>query len=1102
MKAKMKPHKLLSLLLALVMVAGMLPAMGQVAYAYSEGDIEGTTGTGTKTDPIIVDNFKELKAALGLEGELYIIVNNFTTNVTASTGNETVIYAPDDYIDGDYAIYSKGKKVLTVNTTINVAPGSINAGLYGFINVLGTLEINGTGTISCGFNSVCHNAVFEVNYPGQLIVNDGITIKGGYGGGYDKYRGVAILNYSGTVTINGGVFWGNGGIATESSTSAFSNYAGNTTINGGTFNVTSNSSAGLFGLLVEKDSKITLSGGTYQGIRVPSGKTIADLLATDSYYYYTNSGGKFAETNVTQTTEELTVKTKRIDSVDVNITAPVVGNTPQDASSNTENAKVLSTVWSSDGAVIPETGTFEAGKTYKVQVSVYTKNDYFFGDPLTVTINGSTAVTDFERPGVGNRTITFEKEYTPGNSILNSVDVSITEPVAGAKPQNGVSRTDNTYVSITEWWHNGYPIASTDTFVAGETYKVHVIVNPDSGYEFADNPTATFNGSKTGTLYANGKDYINYYAEFTTTAESTEYAITVTNGKATVGAGTEISKAAEGTTVTLTANAASDGEIFDKWVVEDGSASITLADATSETTTFTMPAGAVSVKATYCNYISINLVAGGGSGAMEPLILKNVSGAYELSVPECTFTPPANKVFDKWMWSKDGTYLTPGETKTLWSSSNGTTLTAIWKDAPVTEYDITVTDGKATVGAGTEISKAAEGTIITLTANAAPSGQVFDKWVVVSGSITLADASSATTTFTMPAEEVSVKATYKAAPHTHSYGSDWKSDADKHWHECSCGYKSGEAAHTASDWITDTAATATTDGTKHKECTDCGYEMETGTIPATGSDSSGIIIFTYSTLTFDTNGGSSISKITKIKGTTVDLEKYEPTKEGYEFTGWYSDKELTDEITSIKLTNNTTVYAGWEAIKENPSTGAFPFVDVDTDDWFFEDVAYVYDNGLMNGVGDNLFAPEISTDRAMIVTILWRMEGCPVVNYAMNFTDVQEDQWYTEAIRWAEATGIVNGYGNGLFGTTDPITLEQAAAILYRYAAYKGWTDDTTVPILPAYTYSEWAENDVIWAELSGIFSGVGTELDDLTTAASRAEIASFLHRFCEDIAK
>ncbi len=110
--------------------------------------------------------------------------------------------------------------------------------------------------------------------------------------------------------------------------------------------------------------------------------------------------------------------------------------------------------------------------------------------------------------------------------------------------------------------------------------------------------------------------------------------------------------------------------------------------------------------------------------------------------------------------------------KTIWSSADGATLTAIWKDAPVTEYDITVTDGKATVGAGTEITKAAEGTTVTLTANAAPSGKVFDKWEVVSGGITLADANSATTTFTMPASAVSVKATYKNAPHTHTYNQE------------------------------------------------------------------------------------------------------------------------------------------------------------------------------------------------------------------------------------------------------------------------------------------------------------------------------------------
>ena len=114
------------------------------------------------------------------------------------------------------------------------------------------------------------------------------------------------------------------------------------------------------------------------------------------------------------------------------------------------------------------------------------------------------------------------------------------------------------------------------------------------------------------------------------------------------------------------------------------------------------------------------------------------------------------------------------------------------------EYNITVTDGKATVDAGSEISKAAQGTIVTLTANAAPSGKVFDKWEVVSGGITLADVNSATTTFTMPASAVSVKATYKDAPHTHTYNQETvkpealKTPADctndaVYFKSCSCG---------------------------------------------------------------------------------------------------------------------------------------------------------------------------------------------------------------------------------------------------------------------------------------------------------------------------
>ena len=279
-----------------------------------------------------------------------------------------------------------------------------------------------------------------------------------------------------------------------------------------------------------------------------------------------------------------------------------------------------------------------------------------------------------------------------------------------------------------------------------------------------------------------------------------------------------------------------------------------------------------------------------------------------------TFTPDSSYEIDKVMVNGTETTVT-GNTLTVTMDGN--------KNVVVTykaiEYTITVTDGKATVGAGSEISKAAEGTTVTLTANAAPSGKVFDKWEVISGGITLADANSATTTFIMPAEAVSVKATYKNAPHTHTYnqetvkpealktpagctnnavyfkscscgaisttdtfvamntalghayGSDWKYDSTNHWHECSrCHDKKDEAAHSASEWIIDTAATETAEGAKHKECTVCKKVLETATIPATGSShthSYGVYVgMTYT-------AGNLIYQITSIDTATLGQSK-------------------------------------------------------------------------------------------------------------------------------------------------------------------------------------------------------------------------------------
>ena len=156
------------------------------------------------------------------------------------------------------------------------------------------------------------------------------------------------------------------------------------------------------------------------------------------------------------------------------------------------------------------------------------------------------------------------------------------------------------------------------------------------------------------------------------------------------------------------------------------------------------------------------------------------------------------------------------------------------------DYAVTVTCGTATVAAGTPITHAMEGVEVTVTAQA-PAGTHFVKWVVKAGGITLANETSATTTFTMPGNDVNIEATYKDAPpsHTHSYGTEWKYDGTNHWHECECGDKADIAAHSASEWIIDTAATETADGAKHKECTVCKKVLETATISATHTHSYG-----------------------------------------------------------------------------------------------------------------------------------------------------------------------------------------------------------------------------------------------------------------------
>ena len=412
------------------------------------------------------------------------------------------------------------------------------------------------------------------------------------------------------------------------------------------------------------------------------------------------------------------------------------------------------------------------------------------------------------------------------------------------------------------------------------------------GKQFKGWSTSADGSVISGTTYEVSSD-TTFYAIW----ESKEYSIIVTDGKATIGAGSEISKAAQGTTITLTANAAPDGKVFDKWVVESGNA--TLEDANSETTTFIMPDSEVSVKATY----TIPHTHTYDQEIQKPETLKSAADCTndavyfkscscgEISTTE-TFTAAGTQLGHAWAsdWSKDTDnhwkecsrcHEKKDEAAHDYGSDNICDTCGYDKTVPHT-HNLTLVPAKAPTCTekgntayytcdgcdkwfedATGASEITDKTSVILAATGHSASDWksdnTDHWkectvvgcgVIIEGSKAAHTAgewiidtpATATTSgskhkectvcgYTMATETIPATG---GGEHTHSYGSEWKNDADNHWHECSCGDKKDTAAHTAGEWIIDTPATATTSGTKHKKCTVCGYTMATETIPATG----------------------------------------------------------------------------------------------------------------------------------------------------------------------------------------------------------------------------------------------------------------------------
>ncbi|NLO48264.1 MAG: S-layer homology domain-containing protein [Clostridiales bacterium] len=178
--------------------------------------------------------------------------------------------------------------------------------------------------------------------------------------------------------------------------------------------------------------------------------------------------------------------------------------------------------------------------------------------------------------------------------------------------------------------------------------------------------------------------------------------------------------------------------------------------------------------------------------------------------------------------------------------------------------------------------------------------------------------------------------------------------------------------------------------------------------------------------------------------------------------------------------------------------GTMPFVDVSREKWYFDSVSFAYANRLFSGIGETVFDPDTSMTRAMLVTVLWRLEGEPTAVNSI-FTDVEKDEWYTTAVAWASDHSIVSGYGNGLFGTGDAVTREQMALILKNYAEYKGYdvsaSEDLSI-FSDSGMISSWAKGAIQWANAEGYITGTGNGKLDPKGIALRCQVAAILQRF------
>lgn len=1073
--------------------------------------------------------YSSYSCTMTIKGDVSINTTNEYGNAVGVTGNMTLIIEPgasitsdnDDNTGGAICVYNGGKVIINGGSIVN--NGSAPA-ISAFNSGTGSTVVVNGGTVS---DMKVSDAYFNVDNDATVTGNAWYKLTNNIP--TDK----ATVAYTANTTLYEGVIYGLGGAAVTLTATP----ASGVTVSKILANDTeATPSEGVYSFDMPKEL-VTLTAETQTAAHEHSWNYALDgtdtitatcsasgcpdtdggsvTIKTPYSIFLGNNPVAARVTNeLTDTSTEVTVIYKDKDNNTLPGAPEAVGKYTASITLGTATASVSYDVVKVTGITInedsqaydEETGTFYVSDFFTLYFEVTGEN--------FLSLNNPQAVVESRDPDHGGRFIGVRCEsdtlitgyidefrlseglniVSPKSAYANLSFGNVTHPVI---MKEAVKYTVNIAES-----ENGSIGDNINTYLnrAPEHAKIILTVNPDTGYaldtltvevQSTSEPLTVTNEGNNKYSFIMPAKAVNVEASFVYTAPT--YTVTVING---IGGG----NFEENATVEISANAPESGKKFAGWTSEDG---IVFADSTASTTTFTMPAKPVTVTATYANAtvsakveavdtengealegVKIQLLENGlvvaeWDSTMSVHLIEGLKPDVEYTLH--TATAPDGYVLatdTKFSIDAGGNVLSYGPV-----TADGVILVELSK---LPRYQVSFVDWD---GTPIKSENVVEGSAATAPAAPTREGHTFTGWDKDFSNITSAltvtakyEANEYTITFMVDGTEY--------AKLTQDYGTAVTKPANPTkegyrftgWDKAIPDTMPAESFTVNAKWQTVSSSSYVTPS--YDIAVDKGIIGGTVTPNKTRAYGNAKI-----TVTVSADEGYTLSGITvkDSKGKTVETVKADDGT--YTFVMPYRDVEISASFNKKQ----------YECPKDH-TCPIYPFDDADAKAWYHDGMHYCIEHGLIKGYDNGTLRPDTKLSRAMLVTILWRLEGEPVVNYIMPFEDVEAESWYTEAIRWAAAEKIVLGYDKNSFGPNDSITREQLATIIYRYEKHKGggfvgaWA--FRMDYVDLADVDDWAYEAMCWCTMKGVVLGKPEKLLDPKGTATRAEAATMLERY------